>query len=149
GDRAPGDELPPDDERVGKSVGAGLDGVADAETEGGAVAQEPPERLLLVGCGDDQYLPDAGQHERRQRVVDHRLVVDGQELLAHRERERMQPGACSAGKDDSLHAPRALVTTLRPDEELAVRATAAARMSTRSSIGRVSLPVKVFCWLGW
>ena len=32
--------------------------------------------------GDDQDLADAGEHQRRQRIIDHRLVVDRQQLLA-------------------------------------------------------------------
>src|SRR2546427_11724375 len=36
---------------------------------------------------------DPGEHEGRERVVDHGLVVDRNELLAHREREREEAGA--------------------------------------------------------
>ena len=45
-------------------------------------------------------MPD--EHQRRQRVVDHRLVVDRHELLADGARQRMQPRARAAGEDDSL-----------------------------------------------
>jgi len=34
-------------------------------------------------------------------VVDHRPVIDGQQLLAHGLGERMQPGAGAAGADDA------------------------------------------------
>ena len=117
-----------------------------------AAAPSPRSRrnaVLLVRRGDHQDLADARQHERRQRVVDHRLVVDRQQLLAHRERERMQPRAGAAGQDDPLHDERVLVSTLRAARELAPPASAAARWKTASSIGRVSRPVNVFCWLGW
>ena len=46
-----------------------------------------------VGGGDDQDVPDARQHEGGQRVVDHGLVVDRQQLLGGHERERVQAGA--------------------------------------------------------
>src|SRR5262249_15255964 len=118
------------------------------EAQRAAVTEQPPEGLLLVGRRDHQDVADTGEHERRQGIVDHRLVVDREKLLAHGERERMQPRAGPAGENDPLHAPRALVTTLRRAGELAP-ASVAARRSTRSSMGRVSLPVKVFCWLGW
>ena len=121
----------------------------DRQPERRPIAQEPAERVLLVRRGDHQDLADTRQHERRQRVVDHRLVVHGQQLLAHRERERMQPRAGAAGQDDPLHDERVFVSTLRAARELAPPASAAARWNTASSIGRVSRPVNVFCWLGW
>jgi hypothetical protein len=45
-----------------------------------------------------------GEHQRGQRVVDHRLVVDRQQLLAHGLGQRMQARARAAGQDDALHA---------------------------------------------
>src|SRR5207247_9934591 len=47
-------------------------------------------------------LADAGEHQRRERVVDHRLVVDRYELLGHCDSEGIQPGPGTAGEDDSL-----------------------------------------------
>ena len=62
---------------------------------------------------DEQDVADAGQHQRRQRIVDHRLVVDRQQLLRHDLRDRIEPRAGAAGEDDSLarhgvRRPRAL-----------------------------------------
>ena len=74
----------------------------DAELR--AVAEQPLELLGVVRRGDDQDVADAGQHQRRQRVVDHRLVVDRHQLLADAQGDRVQPGAGAAGKDDSAHA---------------------------------------------
>ena len=42
------------------------------------------------------------QHQRGQRIVDHRLVVDRQQLLRRHERQRMQPRAGAAGENDAL-----------------------------------------------
>ncbi len=42
-------------------------------------------------------------HEHRQRVVDHRLVVDGQKLLARHGGQRVQPRARAARQHYSLH----------------------------------------------
>ena len=61
----------------------------------------------------------------------------------------MQPRARAAGQDDALHDERVFVSTLRAARKLAPPASAAARWNTASSIGRVSRPVNVFCWLGW
>ena len=101
--RLAGDELLADGERLGQAVGRGLLGVGQVH----AVARAVPEQALEVGevrrRGDDQDVPDARQHEGGQRVVDHGLVVDRQQLLGGHERERVQARAGPAGKDDALH----------------------------------------------
>ena len=55
-----------------------------------------------MGSGDDQDLTDAGQHENRDRVVDHRLVIDGHELFAHRHCQGMKSGAGASGENDAF-----------------------------------------------
>ena len=66
-----------DPERLRQPVGLRLHRVADGQAQVGAVAEQPDELLLVVRSRDDEDVADAGQHERRERVVDHRLVVDG------------------------------------------------------------------------
>ena len=92
-----------DDERLGQPVRARLHGVRQRDPELRPVTQEPVELLDPVGRGDDQPVLDPGQHQRGERVVDHRLVVDRHQLLAHREGDGVQPGAGPAGQDDSTH----------------------------------------------
>ena len=103
GARLAGDELLADGERLGQAVRAGLLGVGERD----AVARAVPEQPLEVGQvgrgGDDQDVADARQHERGERVVDHGLVVDRQQLLAGHERERVQARARPAGEYDALH----------------------------------------------
>ena len=98
-----GDEVLADGECLRQAVGARLLGVGQVH----AVARAVPEQALEVGevrrRGDDQYVPDARQHEGGQRVVDHGLVVDRQQLLGGHERERVQARAGPAGEDDALH----------------------------------------------
>ncbi len=97
-------ELLADGEGLRQAVGAGLLGVGQVH----AVARAVPEQALEVGQvrrrGDDQDVPDARQHEGGQRVVDHGLVVDRQQLLGGHERERVQAGAGPAGEDDAFHS---------------------------------------------
>ena len=104
GARLAGDELLADGERLGQAVGARLLCVGQVH----AVARAVPEQALEVGevgrRGDDQDVPDARQHEGGQRVVDHGLVVDRQQLLGGHERERVQAGAGTAGEDDAFHS---------------------------------------------
>ena len=104
GARLAGDELLADGERLRQAVRRGLLGVGEVH----AVARAVPEQALEVGQvgrrGDDQDVADARQHEGGQRVVDHGLVVDRQQLLGGHERERVQAGAGTAGEDDAFHS---------------------------------------------
>ena len=101
--RLAGDEVLADGECLREAVGARLLGVGQVH----AVARAVPEQALEVGevgrRGDDQDVPDARQHEGGQRVVDHGLVVDRQQLLGGHERERVQARAGPAGEDDAFH----------------------------------------------
>ena len=101
-------ELLADGEGLGQAVRARLLGVGQVH----AVARAVPEQALEVGQvgrrGDDQDVPDARQHEGAERVVDHGLVVDRQQLLGGHERERVQAGAGPAGEDDAFHIIRPL-----------------------------------------
>lgn len=101
--RLAGDELLADGEGLRQAVGARLLGVGQVH----AVARAVPEQALEVGQvgrrGDDQDVPNARQHEGGQRVVDHGLVVDRQQLLGGHERERVQAGAGPAGEDNAFH----------------------------------------------
>lgn len=103
GARLAGDELLADGEGLRQAVRARLLGVGQVH----AVARAVPEQALEVGevrrRGDDQDVPDARKHEGGQRVVDHGLVVDRQQLLGGHERERVQARAGPAGEDDAFH----------------------------------------------
>lgn len=109
--RLAGDEVLADGEGLCQAVRARLLGVGQVH----AVARAVPEQALEVGQvrrrGDDQDVPDARQHEGGQRVVDHGLVVDRQQLLGGHERERVQAGAGPACKNDAFHNinPRFLI----------------------------------------
>ena len=108
GARLAGDEVLADREGLRQAVRARLLGVGQVH----AVARAVPEQALEVGQvgrrGDDQDVPDARKHEGGQRVVDHGLVVDRQQLLGGHERERVQARAGSAGEDDAFHIIRPL-----------------------------------------
>ena len=97
------DEVAPDQEGLGQALGAGLHAVADGHPPAAAVAQKPPEGFAVAGRGDRQDLPDARQHQRGERVIDHGLVVDRQQLLVHRAGRRAQAGVLAAGQQNALH----------------------------------------------
>ena len=103
GARLSADEVLADGEGLRQAVRRGLLRVGEVH----AVARTVPEQALEVGQvgrrGDDQDVADARQHEGGQRVVDHGLVVDRQQLLGGHERERVQARAGPAGEDDAFH----------------------------------------------
>src|SRR6185369_534950 len=72
-----------DVEGLREAVGAGLLGVGKFQAEAGSVAEEFSEQREIGRGGDDKNLPDTGEHEHGKRIIDHRLVVDWHELLAH------------------------------------------------------------------
>jgi hypothetical protein len=96
------DEFLADVKRLSQSLGLRLLRVFDPHAEPRAVAEEAFEARGVVRRGDDEHFANAGEHQRRQRIIDHRLVVDRQQLLAHGQRERMQPCTGTAGEDDAL-----------------------------------------------
>src|SRR5262245_24923160 len=57
--------------------------------------------------GDDQDLANPGQHQRGERIVYHRLIVNRQQLLAELEGNRPKPTARAACEDDPLHVATA------------------------------------------
>lgn len=101
--RLAGDELLADGEGLGQAVGARLLGVGQVHAVARAVAEQALEVGQVGRRGDDQDVPDARQHEGGQRVVDHGLVVDRQQLLGGHECERVQAGARPPGEDDAFH----------------------------------------------
>ena len=96
-------EIGPDDVGLRQAFGLGLLAVGERHAPLGAIAEQPLEVRQILRRRDDQHLAYAGQHQGRQRVIDHRLVVDRQELLRRHERHRMQPRTAAAGQDDAFH----------------------------------------------
>ena len=77
-----------------------------ADAEVGAVAEQLAKARQVLRRGDDQDVADAGEHQHRQRVVHHRLVVHRQQLLGDALRDGVQPRAAAAGEDDAFHDDR-------------------------------------------
>ena len=99
-----GDPVAADQEGLGDAVGPGLLGILEAHAEPGPVAKQAAELRQVLRRRDHHDVADAGEHQGRQRVVDHRLVVDRQQLLGRSQGHRMQARAGAAGQQDALHA---------------------------------------------
>ena len=91
-----------DEKCLRDAAGLGLHLVVQREAPLRSIAEAGLHLVDAVGAGHHDELADAGQHERRQRVVDQRLVVDRQKLLVRRQRERIEPAAGAAGEDHTL-----------------------------------------------
>ena len=98
------DEVLADGEGLRQAVRRGLLGIGQVHAVARAVAEQALEVGEVGRGGDDQDVPDARQHEGAERVVDHGLVVDRQQLLGGHERERVQASAGPAGEDDAFHS---------------------------------------------
>jgi hypothetical protein len=97
------DERLADDEGVGQAARGFLDRVLEPHPPVRAVAQQVLEQRHVLGRGDDQDVADPRQHQGADRIIDHRLVVDRQQLLADRPGQGVQPRAGSAGENDAFH----------------------------------------------
>ena len=76
------DEVFTDDEGLGQPIWTRLFCIAEVHTPTGAVVQQSFEMRQIMGCTDDQDVAYAGQKKDRKGIVDHRLVVNGEHLLA-------------------------------------------------------------------
>ena len=74
--------------------GCVLCGIGEVQARIGAVAEQPLEQRLVLRRGDDKNVPDPGEHQSRQRIIDHRLVEDRQQLLRNDGRHRVK--TCAA-----------------------------------------------------
>ena len=103
GARVAADEVCPDQKRLREPVRVRLHRVGQADAELAPVAEQALETRRVLRRGDDENVADAREHERRERVIDHGLVVHGQQLLGRDPRERVQPRAGATGEDDAFH----------------------------------------------
>ncbi len=121
--RIAADELAAHDEGVGEAARFVLARIGKAQSEVGAIAQQPLEQRLVFGRRDDQDVANTGEHQRRQGIVDHRLVEHRQELLRNHQGCRVKPGAAASGQDDTFHQQLPLAEGL-------IRATSYHRVAT-------------------
>src|SRR6266480_6131335 len=71
------------------------------------------EPRSVLWRGDKEDVADAGEHQSRERVVHHRLVVHRQQLLRDSLGNGVKTRSGAAGKDDALHAARLAAASLQ------------------------------------
>ena len=84
----------------------GLLRVTETNTPLAAVAEQPFKLTTIHWRGDDENVADACQHQSRQRIINHRLVIDRQQLFAHASRDRIKPRSAASREYDSLQHAR-------------------------------------------
>ena len=86
-----------------QAIGRGLHDVGKGYAKCAAVSKQMLKPRRVLRRGDNQDLSYACQHENGQRVINHRLVVHWQQLLAGHHGQRVQPGAGAASQYDTFH----------------------------------------------
>ena len=100
------DELLADDEGLGQAVRRRLLGVLETDAIVRTVPEQAAEARQVLRCRNNQNLPDAGLEQDGHRIIDHRLVIDGQKLLGNPFGDGVKTGSGSSGKYDSFHKLR-------------------------------------------
>src|SRR5688572_30409999 len=91
-----------DDERLSETFGFFLNCVGELDADLRAITEQVAKSGRVGRRADDENLANSGKQNGRQRIIDHRLVVNRNELLAHYARRRPQARSRPAGEDDSF-----------------------------------------------
>ncbi len=91
-------------ERVGNPAFSLLVSIGDVlEPEALAIGQQPQKVPRVLPACDHHDIGDAGIDERLDRIKDHRLVINGKQVLVGDFGERKQPAARASRKYDTFH----------------------------------------------
>ena len=121
--------------RLRQPVRGRLDNIFQPDAKLRAVAQHAFELFLICGCGNHCNLAQPRQHQHRQRVIDHRLVIDRQQLLGHAQCDRVKPGARPACQNDAFAlCHKSAFTISRVAARQSGRSMSKARKSEEQSI---------------
>src|SRR5208337_2538096 len=105
------DEVFSDKKGLGKPAGVGLLSIADIKPELGPILKQLLERREVPWRGDQQDIPNPREHKRTQRVINHGLIEDWEELLRNRHRAGIKPSPATSCEDNTLHHTNSPATT--------------------------------------
>ena len=74
-------KLLPDDKRLRQSIGRWLLGILETHAELSAVSQQSLESGQIGRSADNKYLTNTRQHQYRYGVINHRFVINWQQLF--------------------------------------------------------------------
>ena len=96
------DKLFPDNKRLSQALRPRLFGIREPHPPLLPIAQKALKPRQILRSRYDENIPDPGQHQHRKGIINHGLVVNGQQLLADRLGDRVQTRPGPASKDNSL-----------------------------------------------
>ena len=98
-----GDERFADEKGLSESIGGRLHRIVQGDSELAAITKLALKQFLLMWGRYHKDLPNAGQHEDGQGVINHGLVVDRKQLLRDRHGRRIKSGAGTTGEENAFH----------------------------------------------
>ena len=81
--RRSADKSATENERLRQTIRPWLHTVTQAHSPLTAVTKQALEPWRVLRCADQQNIADSSKHQRAQRVIHHRLVVNRKQLLAY------------------------------------------------------------------
>src|SRR5205807_8525798 len=126
-------EFGADQKSLGNALWFRLFRILDFYSKLGTVAQEIPQHGQVFRCGNDQDIAQAAEHEGRERITDHRFVVNRKQLLADNLGDRKKPAAGAARKNDGLLCHRGSVIPSGVEESLTISESETSRDVSRST----------------
>ena len=87
---------------MSQSIWPVLHCILQVESPVASISQELLETRRVLRRRDDQNVADPRQHQRAQRIVDHRFVVDGKQLLRDCLCDWVEPRAGPAGQNNAF-----------------------------------------------
>ena len=137
------DELLAEDECLCQTVRRGLDLILQMDAVLAAIAQQRLETGRVGGGRNNQDVLNARQHEGGQRIVDHRLVVDRQQLFAGDHSQRVKPGAGAAGENNAFHNLRTPLIEMKKVVQLYEALAAESRVIFKAELRPLSTKWRV------
>ena len=137
------DELLAEDECLCQTVRRGLDLILQMDAVLAAIAQQRLETGRVGGGRNNQDVLNARQHEGGQRIVDHRLVVDRQQLFAGDHGQRVKPGAGAAGENNAFHNLRTPLIKMKKVVQLYEALAAESRVIFKAELRPLSTKWRV------
>src|SRR5581483_3290299 len=91
------------DKSFGQTARLGLFCIRKRKTPLLSIAEQTLKRRQIFRRTDDENLANARQHQHRERIIDHRLVVDRKNLFAHAQGQWIEARTASAREDYAFH----------------------------------------------
>ena len=127
------DKLPADNECLRESVRRRLLRILHPHPEIAPIPQQTPERRQILRRTYEKDIPYPRQHQCADGIINHWLVIYGQQLLAHPLGDRIQACAGSPGQDNSFHNNLFTISS-RPSRGLPVSILSVAELLTLPTI---------------